>query len=98
VSAAVLASLIAAHPANASPVPPWTARATVTYQALQRYLNLGAAGRDLYQENYPKQSGDNPYSYVWALREATTATDSLYGAPGNTPVPAAGDLQRLPAQ
>ncbi|ONI74005.1 hypothetical protein BWI15_11520 [Kribbella sp. ALI-6-A] len=50
----------------------WADRALVSYTALQRYLYLPDTG--LYKENHPTLTGENPYSYVWPLREATAAT------------------------
>ncbi|NEE04207.1 glycoside hydrolase family 76 protein [Phytoactinopolyspora halotolerans] len=50
----------------------WRRRALASYDALQRYLYLPDSG--LYRENYPVHSEENPYSYVWPLREATAAT------------------------
>jgi hypothetical protein len=52
----------------------WTSRAIAAYGALQKYLYLGDRGHDLYLEAYPWRKGDNPYSYIWTLREATAAT------------------------
>ena len=49
--------------------------AIVSYQALQRHLYLPDSG--LYRENHPALAGDNPYSYVWPLREATAATQDV---------------------
>lgn len=78
--AALLVGSGAAVPAQAATT--WTDRATSAYQALQQHLYLDP----LYQENYPQQPGDNPYSYLWPYREATTAAVSLHGAPGNSAV------------
>jgi Glycosyl hydrolase family 76 len=55
----------------------WASRATRSYDALQEYLYLGADGHRLYQEKYPKLDGDNAYSYLWPMREATAATIDL---------------------
>lgn len=54
-------------------------RATASYNALQRYFFLGVGEHKLYIEEYPKQSYDNPYSYLWSLREATAATVDMAG-------------------
>lgn len=48
-------------------------RAAQTYAAMQQYLYRNDA-TDLYHEQYPVQSGNNPYSYVWPLSQAYTAT------------------------
>jgi Glycosyl hydrolase family 76 len=56
-------------------------RAIASYQAMQTYLYLGPANHSLYLEEYPKQPSDNPYSYVWELREATAATVDMAGLP-----------------
>ena len=55
----------------------WAQRATTSYDALQRHLYLGADQHHLYQEKYPRQDGENPYSYLWPVREATAATIDL---------------------
>lgn len=49
------------------------ARAAESYAAMQQYLYRNDA-TSLYHERYPIQSGDNPYSYVWPLSQAYTAT------------------------
>ena len=53
----------------------WARRARDAYAALQRYLYVSDVG--LYMENYPTQEGENPYSFVWPLREATGATQDV---------------------
>jgi hypothetical protein len=78
--ATLLVGSIGTVPASAASV--WTDRATQAYQALQRSLYVDP----LYRENAPAQAGDNPYSYLWSYREASTATLSLYGAPGSSAV------------
>jgi hypothetical protein len=93
IGALLAAPTFASAPAAAAPVPQWTSRSTASWQALQQYLAVG----NLYQENYPKQTGDNPYSYLWALREATTAAVSLNGAAGNTTVRRSDLLTRFKA-
>jgi len=54
-------------------------RAIAAYTALQRYFYLGEDGHQLYLEEYPRQAGDNPYSYLWPLREAAAATIDMAG-------------------
>ena len=78
--AALLVGSVGTVPAAAATT--WTDRATSAYQALQQHMYVDP----LYQENYPRQAGDNPYSYLWAYREATTAAVSLHGAPGESAV------------
>lgn len=88
---AMVATLAIASPAAAAGGPGdggWGSRAAASYGALQKYLYLGSAGHDLYLEKYPKQSGDNDYSYLFPLREATAATIDLAGITG------AGDAYR----
>jgi len=48
-------------------------RATQSYAAMQQYL-YRADATNLYHERYPVQPGDNPYSYLWPLSQAYTAT------------------------
>jgi hypothetical protein len=73
-------SLAAARAAAAAPADdPWTARAVASYDALQRYLYLGPRGNFMYLEAYPLQAGDNSYSYLFPLREATAATIDMAG-------------------
>ena len=60
---------VAAAPLSATAA----ARAAQTYAAMQQYLYRNDA-TSLYHERYPVQSGDNPYSYVWPLSQAYTAT------------------------
>ncbi|MFG1610779.1 glycoside hydrolase family 76 protein [Actinoplanes sp. NPDC049265] len=84
---ATTAALSAALVGSAGILPaqatsPWTGRATSAYRSLQQHLYLDP----LYQEDYPRQAGDNTYSYLWPYREATTATLSLHEAPGNRAV------------
>jgi hypothetical protein len=80
--AAVATSAAADQPASASRTV-WAHRATASYDALQRYLYLGNAQHHLYQEKYPHESGDNTYSYLWPMREATAATIDLTVVPGS---------------
>ena len=61
--------------ASASGTGTWARRAHRSYAALQRFLYLPDSG--LYQENYPTRAGENPYSYVWPLREAAAATQNV---------------------
>ena len=60
----------------------WTQCAQSSYAALQRYLYLGPSGSYMYLESYPKQAGDNDYSYLFPLREAMAATIDLLRVPG----------------
>ena len=78
--AALLAGSAGAVPAAAAGT--WKDRATAAYRSLQEHLYVDP----LYQENYPKQPADNPYSYLWPYREAVTAALSLHEAPGDSPV------------
>lgn len=55
----------------------WAQRAIASYDALQRYLYLGADQHKLFLERFPFQDGDNAYSYLFPLREATAATIDL---------------------
>ena len=48
-------------------------RAQQSYAAMQQYFARND-GTSLYHERYPVQSGDNPYSYLWPLSQAYTAT------------------------
>ncbi|HEY6737605.1 MAG TPA: glycoside hydrolase family 76 protein [Actinopolymorphaceae bacterium] len=57
----------------------WRHRAIASYRALQEHLYLG----ELYREKYPLHEGENPYSYLWPLREATAATLDLALVPGS---------------
>jgi hypothetical protein len=61
----------------------WADRAAAAYAALQQNLYLGTGSHDLYREQTPVQTGDNPYSYLWEFREATQATLDVQGVPGN---------------
>lgn len=77
-------SALAVAPAEASSgAGVWSQRAEASYLALQRHLYLGAAGHDLYIERFPKQAGENDYSYLWPMREATAATLDVANSPGN---------------
>lgn len=71
----------AAPTAGAAPMP-WADRAAASYAALQGYLYLGAGGHSMYLEKYPKQAGDNDYSYLFPAREATGATIDMAGIKG----------------
>lgn len=84
--AAVTASAFAT-PAGATPttsVATWANRAHAAYAAMQQFLYGGSANHDLYRENYPVQSGDNPYSFEWTNREATAGLVALANARGIT--------------
>ena len=74
-------SALTARSARAATDNVWAQRAVSSYKAMQRYLYLGAAGDDMYLETYPKQPGDNTYSYVFPLREATAATIDINRLP-----------------
>lgn len=56
-------------------------RALASYGALQKYFYL-QDGSSLYLEEYPSQSGDNPYSYEWPFSQAYIATLDLSALPG----------------
>lgn len=79
--AAALATVVAIAVLTAAPAEagggPWKQRARASYEALQAHLHLGADGHGLYLEKYPKQEGDNAYSFLWPMREATAATIDL---------------------
>jgi hypothetical protein len=83
--AVVLAGVLAAAApaAQAAEMPAWTwaGRAAASYVALQHYLYLGRPGHYMYLERYPKQAGDNDYSYLFPIREATAATIDVAGMP-----------------
>ncbi|MBS9525637.1 hypothetical protein KI659_16585 [Litoribacter alkaliphilus] len=49
-------------------------KAKATYDMIQTHYNEG----DLYRENYPVQSGDNRYSYLWPYVGMLTAGNILY--------------------
>ena len=55
-------------------------RAKVSYDAMQTNFHDPATG--FYLEQYPYVDG-NPYSYVWEFSQATVATQTLAGIPGN---------------
>lgn len=76
------------RPQSQSPGVPrsaWVRRATASYMALQHYLYLGPAQHNLYLEYYPKQPGDNDYSYLFDFSEATTAALDMTGLPAGGP-------------
>jgi len=54
-------------------------RATVSYNAMQ--TNLYDPSTGFYLEQFPSVDG-NPYSYVWEFSQATVATQTLAGIPG----------------
>jgi hypothetical protein len=75
------ASPVLMSPASASPAAArWRHRALDGYTALQRHLYLPDSG--LYSEGLDPGPGENPYSYVWPLREATAATVDVDRLPG----------------
>ncbi|GAB3406265.1 glycoside hydrolase family 76 protein [Flindersiella endophytica] len=74
---AVVAGAGAATPAQAE--SPWKQRAQASYDAMQTYLFLGPEQHNLYLERYPKAAEENPYSYLWPMREATAATLDVGG-------------------
>jgi hypothetical protein len=85
---ATMSSLLAftVAPAHAAPgvsYGVWAERAESSYRALQQHLYLDADQYHLYLEKYPKQAGDNDFSYLWPMREATAATLDLAHVPGN---------------
>jgi hypothetical protein len=82
VGLAVLAAPLLATPATANPAAdPWRRRALDGYAALQRHLYLPDTG--LYNEGLDPGPGENQYSYVWPLREATAATVNVDRLPGS---------------
>ena len=81
-STVLVGSLVVATPAAAAQDHrTWTDRAVQAYDAMQTHLYLGGNGNKLYLESYPKQTGDNDYSYFWPMREATVATVGLSRLP-----------------
>lgn len=56
-------------------------RAVASYAAMQKYF-YKQDGSHLYLEQYPAQSGDNPYSYEWPFSQAHVATIDLSAIPG----------------
>jgi glycosyl hydrolase family 76 len=76
VTAATAVAVLAGAP-TAQAESPWRQRAQASYEAMQTYLYLGAEQHNLYLEKYPKQDGDNPFSYMWPMREATAAAIDL---------------------
>lgn len=87
---AVLCGALSAAPAYAGDTPApqpgasdvWTARAQDAYGSMQDNLFEGAGQQNLYVEKFPRQTGDNPHSYLWSLREATAATVGMAAIPG----------------
>lgn len=55
------------------------ARAQASYQALNKYFEVGQHG--LLLEEYPNHQ-QNPYSYVWPYSQAAIAAENLAGIPG----------------
>src|SRR5688572_17105552 len=55
------------------------ARAQASYQALNKYFEVGQQG--LLLEEYPNHQ-QNPYSYVWPYSQAAIAAENLAGIPG----------------
>lgn len=70
-----------ARPAASEAASRWRRRALDGYAALQRHLYLPDTG--LYSEGLDPAPGENPYSYVWPLREATAATVDVDRLPGS---------------
>ena len=79
----VTTMLMATGPAAQASTDTSADRAAASYAALQHYLYLGPAGHFMYLENYPRQSGDNDYSYLFPAREATAATIDVASMRGN---------------
>lgn len=69
----VQAKGLTTHPTNLD-------RALASYDALQKYF-YQQDGSDLYLEEYPLQSSDNPYSYEWPFSQAYIATLDLSAVP-----------------
>ena len=62
---------------SGTPLSPTAAqRALASYNAMQTYL-YRSDSTNLYHEQYPVVTGDNPYSYVWPLSQAFNATVDL---------------------
>lgn len=58
-----------------------SARADESFQAMQEYL-LVPDGSGLYNEQYPVDAADRPYSYEWPFSQAHIAIADLAGQPG----------------
>lgn len=95
-AAAVTFAAALSMPASADPARTDAARAAASYQALQRYLAVGD-GSDLYVEQRPAASGDNPYSYEWPFSQVHQATLNLTGVPGPVGRQARADLPGVSA-
>ena len=78
VATTLLLATAIATPAQAGNV--WADRAEDSYQAMQQYLYVDGH----YLEKYPRQEGENPYSYLWPMREATAAAIDVANTPGNS--------------
>lgn len=82
-----MAALLAPAAASAEPAPgpaagsSNAARAASSLEALQKYLAAGD-GSGLFHEQYPVESGDNPYSYEWPFSQAHIAIADLANQPG----------------
>src|SRR5260370_12903340 len=66
-------------------------RAVQSYDALQKYFYL-QDGSSLYLEQYPKASGDNPYSDEWSFSQAHIAILDLSTVRGGAGRNYVGDL------
>ncbi|MEV1047599.1 glycoside hydrolase family 76 protein [Streptomyces sp. NPDC049916] len=60
----------------------WAERAEVSYDSLQEHLYQGPQENGLYLEKTPRTEEENPYSYLWPMREAAAATIDLSELPG----------------
>jgi predicted alpha-1,6-mannanase (GH76 family) len=70
--------MLVASPATAAPVLAQSdqSRALTAYAALQRWFATDD-GTGLYLEQYPKEAGDNPYSYEWPYSQVHIAALDL---------------------
>ena len=93
-AAAMVVAALVSTPASADPGTVNAARAEASYQALQRFLS---AGNDLYVEQRPAATGDNPYSYEWPFSQVHQATVNLLGVPGGVGRQASADLSGVAA-
>ncbi len=79
--AVVMGTLGWSEKANAMEHSDNRVRAIASYDAMQKYF-YKQDGSHLYLEQYPAQTGDNPYSYEWPFSQAHIATIDLSGVAG----------------
>jgi hypothetical protein len=83
-AAAVGAGLTSAPDAHAAPtLLTYAKRAKTSYDAMQQFFYDSSTG--FYLDEYPRQTNDNPHSYVWPFSQAAVATLVMAGIPGNAP-------------